>query len=570
VKKLAVLRPLTARVILTAIVAVTLATAAVTALTWRTLDEEIAGVLDDKTRWSLRVAAESFVSQYPDYRLEYDPAGEARRLVGPPVPDFVDNIVVDRISKINRGTATVFRHDAQKNDFVRLSTSVQRADGTRAIGTVLGTNGVVYPVIMRGEVYRGVANILGLPYQTGYMPIVATDGKPLGILYIGVGKISELRAVTDNLYANLLWLSLSVLVLSGVGAGLISRRLMAPLPTLARATSDIASAREEITIPHQNRTDEIGLLARSLASLSNSVHERNALKERDLAEKRDELEKARQRDEAVQDFRSAVGRITGRIAQGSGRMGEAAVALNGIVRSTAAGVDAARTAAEKASHGIGAVAVSADQLDGSIREVAAMTDESARKVGAAVSASEKSQTGIRELSTFAATIGQMVSSIRAIAEQTNLLALNATIEAARAGEAGRGFAVVASEVKALATQTGSATEEIARQVQQIQQASDGVVAAFEGIFSSLGVIERSSSAIAASVEEQGVATAEIARSAANATEGAEGMSRSIVSVEQLAAKAAESVLFLEETSDSFRSDAEALVETIETFLKKAA
>jgi methyl-accepting chemotaxis protein len=194
---------LTSRIILTAVVAVTAASILVAGLAWRTLDMEIAGSLDDKTRWSLRVAAEAFVSFYPEYQLVYDKNGEVLRLAGPAVPDFSDNEAVDRVSKINKGTATVFRFDAGKNDFVRLSTSVKKADGTRAIGTVLGNAGVVFPVIMRGEVYNGRANILGIPYQTGYMPIVGKDGKPQGILYIGVGKIEELRASVDGLYRDL-------------------------------------------------------------------------------------------------------------------------------------------------------------------------------------------------------------------------------------------------------------------------------------------------------------------------------------------------------------------------------
>ncbi|WP_239508536.1 methyl-accepting chemotaxis protein, partial [Serratia marcescens] len=76
---------------------------------------------------------------------------------------------------------------------------------------------------------------------------------------------------------------------------------------------------------------------------------------------------------------------------------------------------------------------------------------------------------------------EVVQLIRAIAEQTNLLALNATIEAARAGEAGRGFAVVASEVKQLASQTARATEDIAGQVSAIQQATGRTVSSMAGI-----------------------------------------------------------------------------------------
>src|SRR6185437_1014301 len=68
-------------------------------------------------------------------------------------------------------------------------------------------------------------------------------------------------------------------------------------------------------------------------------------------------------------------------------------------------------------------------------------------------------------------IGVVVNLIRNIAGQTNLLALNATIEAARAGEAGRGFAVVASEVKSLAVQTAKATEQIASQIEAVQNST---------------------------------------------------------------------------------------------------
>jgi methyl-accepting chemotaxis protein len=125
---------------------------------------------------------------------------------------------------------------------------------------------------------------------------------------------------------------------------------------------------------------------------------------------------------------------------------------------------------------------------------------------------ERSNVAVQELGEAAKRIGDVVSLITDIAEQTNLLALNATIEAARAGEAGRGFAVVAGEVKALAGQTARATEEIAAQIAGMQHATHRSIEAIGAIERTIREIGEISSAIAAAVTEQGVATQEIARS----------------------------------------------------------
>jgi methyl-accepting chemotaxis protein len=564
------LRSLTFRIVATSVAAVCVTALLLGFLTWRALERDVDTTLDIKTRWSLRVAAEAFISYYPDYELKYDADGDVTRLVGPKVPDFSDNEAVDRITRINKGTATIFRHDGAKKDFIRLSTSVKKPDGSRAIGTYLGSGGPVYPVIMERLVYRGVAPILGEPYQTGYMPIVGQDGAVNGILYIGVGKLSELKAQSATLYRTIGYATLAVLATTALLGGLLSRRLMAPLPALALATRQIAEEKFEGEIPYQQRRDECGRLAKSLATLRLALKDRAELRDRETAAGRDEIERARRREQDILAFRAAVTQLTGEISMGSAEMDQAATRLSAVVVSTANMADSAREAVAEASEGISVVAASADELNATIREVASRAEQSAAMVAEAVRTSESSRAGVAMLGEAAERIGEVIASIRGISEQTNLLALNATIEAARAGESGRGFAVVAGEVKLLASQTGRATDEIGRQIAELQAASRQAVAAFESIAGKLEGVRGATSSIAASVEQQGAATGEIARNATKVAGGAEELNANVLGVEEMASRARESAELLEATAARFRGGSSELASAVDDFLRKMA
>ena len=151
-------------------------------------------------------------------------------------------------------------------------------------------------------------------------------------------------------------------------------------------------------------------------------------------------------------------------------------------------------------------------------------------VGKAGESGQQSNARVQSLAAAAERIGEVVSLINEIASQTNLLALNATIEAARAGESGRGFAVVASEVKALASQTAKATEDIRTQIAAVQAETVGAVEGIRAICATIEEVDEISSAIAVAIAQQGSATQEIARNVQQAAARTGDVSRNISGV----------------------------------------
>jgi len=173
-------------------------------------------------------------------------------------------------------------------------------------------------------------------------------------------------------------------------------------------------------------------------------------------------------------------------------------------------------------------------MSSSIGEIGRQVSQSTEIAKRAVTEADKTNTSVQSLADAATKIGEVVNLISDIAEQTNLLALNATIEAARAGEAGKGFAVVASEVKSLAMQTAKATEDIAAQVGEIQSATRSSADAIGGIGDTIRSVNEIANSIAAAMEEQGAATQEIARNIQQAANGADEVSTNVLGVSRTA------------------------------------
>jgi len=254
----------------------------------------------------------------------------------------------------------------------------------------------------------------------------------------------------------------------------------------------------------------------------------------------EQAEKGRQtaaaRREAVQEMaasveaesRRAVGKVvkdTAAIAQQL----ESMALMASRVSENAIGVNQAAGNALSNAQSVGAAS---EELSSSIREIAGQVARSTEITQRAVASGELAQERIRSLNDAAIKIGDVVRLIRGIADRTNLLALNATIEATRAGDAGRGFNVVATEVKSLAAQTQRSTEEIARQVSAIQEATTSAVDVVGQASQAIREIATVSAAIASAVDLQAAATQEISRNVSESLGAMQSVSERIGVVSQ--------------------------------------
>jgi len=239
--------------------------------------------------------------------------------------------------------------------------------------------------------------------------------------------------------------------------------------------------------------------------------------------------------------------------------------MSAAAEQTTAQANLVSAAAEQVSGNTRIVAGSIDDLVASIHEIARNAQDAATTARKAVELASATSGTMSALGRSSQEIGAVIKVITSIAEQTNLLALNATIEAARAGEAGKGFAVVASEVKELARDTAKATEEIGSRIESMQDDTERAVAAIAKIGEVIEQIDSLQTKIAAAVEEQSVTTSEIGRNISEATTGTSEIAENIVQVAQAAQSTAEGASNTQVSSQELSRMAQALQQLVEEY-----
>ncbi|MHA6232374.1 methyl-accepting chemotaxis protein [Pseudomonas mohnii] len=449
---------------------------------------------------------------------------------------------VDEFKQMTAGVATVFVRSGE--DFIRVSTSLSKQDGSRAIGTMLDHAHPAYARLMAGQSYVGRALLFDRSYMTQYTPVRDSSGKVIAVLFVGFDYTDAQNAQFENLKRFRIGQTGSLALLDEQNKWLVPIAgvqaldqavpavvALAKVPGKGRFWSDKSEDFYSIAVPFEGgpwsvvasmpKTEisavtwsvgiqlaigsllamllavgaAVWLLRSKLAPLGDLVRQAEALGAGDLSVRlsvssNDEIgqlarafnQMSQALSTMVEHIRNASKEVNSRAQALSGLSGGAYEGMeqqSGEISSMAGAVEEFSATSLNIADNMGNTQRLAQENAQQTQIGRTSMDEASSSLEQIAGALNSTATVINTLGQRSQEIGGIVGVITSIAEQTNLLALNAAIEAARAGEQGRGFAVVADEVRNLASRTRQATDEISVMIQSIQQETGNAISTME-------------------------------------------------------------------------------------------
>ncbi|MFY8048608.1 MAG: methyl-accepting chemotaxis protein [Erythrobacter sp.] len=367
-----------------------------------------------------------------------------------------------------------------------------------------------------------------------------------------------------------------------LGMAYLSRDFSRKIVEITGAMTRLADGDRNFTIDGQTRKDEVGAMVRALELFKRAskrmeawARERSEKAEQELQLQQErereridaEAKKAQLLDEVARQFERTVGDVVNGVAAASSQLHTTATRMAASAEEASRRTGEVATSMEEANAGATAAAAASDEFALSISEISRQAASSSELARLATEATGEADETISALAASAEEVGQIVELIQTIAQRTNLLALNASIEAARGGEAGRGFAVVASEVKELAMQTSRATEKVADQIRAMQSTTGASVKALRAIAGQVKELESTAVSIATAVDQQSVAGRDLAQSIDLAARGTENVAGHIEDVRQLSLSTGAAASQVLSSANELEAQASHLGEQLRGFLR---